>query len=255
MSEPSADMEALAWREALAPLTAAEPSIVRRIVVLDETTSTQDACRRLAEGRPGLLVTTRRQTAGRGRLGRHWADERGEGVALTISVPAQPPERLSIASAIAVAQAAEYFAGRRLGIRWPNDIMAEGRKLAGILIDQQADIALIGIGVNVNQAQWPADLAPVAVSLRQLTHDTISRPSVVAQAVASLTAALAQSEEQLAAAFTSRDVLVGTTQTFTLGHELLTGIVERIDPLQGLLIRTPAGERALPAAQTSLMHS
>lgn len=243
------------WRDALASLSASSTSIARRIVVVDETTSTQDACRRLADGEPGCLVTTLRQTAGRGRLGRRWADDRGEGVALTISVAAQPPERLSIASAIAVCEAAEHFAGRQLGIRWPNDVMADGRKLAGILIEQQGEIALIGIGINVNQRTWPDELAPIAISLRQLIDTPTNRPDVVVNIIERLTANLARSDDQLTAAFAPRDALAGAAQTFAVGNESVTGIVERIDPLRGLLVRTADGERTLPAATTSLIHS
>lgn len=251
MNVSGCDDDAPRWREALAPLTGQPDSIVARIVVLDETTSTQDECRRLAE-RPGLLVTTLRQTAGRGRLGRQWADDGGEGIALTIAVAAQPPERLAIASAIAVCEAAEYFAGKRLGIRWPNDIIASNRKLAGILIEQQADVALIGIGVNVNQAAWPENLAEIATSLREMSDSPQDRVEVMARIVSRLGDALGRSDERLTAAFQDRDVLAGTEQHFTIGHERISGVVERIDPLRGLLVRTVGGQRFLPATTTSL---
>lgn len=247
--------ELRSWQDALAPLAAAPNSIVRRIVVLDETTSTQDECRHLAQGQPGLLVTTLRQTAGRGRLGRQWADDRGEGVALTLSVPTQPPERQSIASAIAVCEAAKHFADRRLGIRWPNDIMADGRKLAGILIEQQGDIALIGIGINVNQADWPIELTTIAVSLRQLLDQPVSRSCIIAEIIKRLGTNLARSENDLADAFRTHDILVDTTQTFIVGHQRIVGVVERIDPLRGLQVRTTHGRRTLPAATTSLIHT
>ncbi len=254
MNEPLPALEASAWRNTLTPLTDLPQSIVEQIVVLEETTSTQDECRRRAEGRPGLLVTTLRQTSGRGRLGRQWADDQGEGVALTISVPAQPPERLSIAAAIAVCEAAEQFAGRQLGIRWPNDIMADGRKLAGILIEQIGRIALIGIGINLNQTEWPTELSPIAISLRQLAADVPSRCQIIAHVLGRLAANLQATPEQLATAFQRRDILAGNTQSFQTGAERITGLVERIDPLQGLLVRTASGQRVLPASTTSLVH-
>lgn len=254
MNGPLPALEAAAWRNTLAPLTDLPQSIVEQIVVLEETTSTQDECRRRAEGRPGLLVTTLRQTSGRGRLGRQWADDQGEGVAMTISIPAQPPERLSIASAIAVCEAAEQFAGRQLGIRWPNDIMADGHKLAGILIERQGNTALVGVGVNVNQTRWPSELARLAVSLRELTLLPVDRTQVVVALLARLSANLERSNADLAASFATRDILRGTTQSFTLCAERITGVVERIDPLNGLFVRTTSGPRFLPASTTSLLH-
>lgn len=243
------------WQEALAPLAAAPNSIVQRVIVLDQVASTQDECRRLAGGRPGLLISALRQIAGRGRLGRRWAADHGEGIALTLSVAVQPPERLSIASAIAACEAAEHFAGQRLGIRWPNDIMANGRKLAGILIEQQGDTALVGIGMNVNQISWPGNLAPIAISLRQLIRARVNRTEVIVKMIERLTANLARSDDQLAAAFTPRDTLAGTAQTFAVGAGSVTGIVQRIDPLKGLRVSTADGPRTLPAATTRLVHS
>ncbi len=253
MSQSAREADAARWREALTPLIHEADSLVDRIVVLDETPSTQDECRRLAD-RSGLLVTALRQTAGRGRLGRQWSDVRGEGVALTIAVAAQSPERLSIASAIAVCEAAEHFAGRSLGIRWPNDIMADNRKLAGILIEQFGPLALIGIGVNVNQDVWPESLAEIAISLRELLDSPQDRVAVIHRVVSQLGDALGRGDDRLTAAFQDRDMLAGTTQHFTIGRERLTGVVERIDPLRGMLVRTADGERFLPAATTSLVR-
>lgn len=251
MREPAHQIEVARWRRALAPLVQQPDSIVDRIVVLDETPSTQDECRRLTD-RPGLLVTALRQTAGRGRLGRQWADDRGEGVALTIAVAPQPPERLSVASAIAACEAAERFVGRRLSIRWPNDIMASGRKLAGILIEQHGPLALIGIGVNVNQPAWPESLEEIAISLRELLDSPQDRITVIHRIVSQLGDALGRDDDRLTAAFQDRDLLAGTTQHFTIGRERITGTVVRIDPLRGLLVRTVHGQRFLPAATTSL---
>ncbi len=245
---------AAAWSESLHAILRDAAAPVRRIVVLEETESTQDECRRLAGDRAGCLVTTRRQTGGRGRLGRRWADDRGAGVALTLSVAPQPPERLALAAGIAVCEACEHFAGRMLRLRWPNDVTADGPKLAGILVERLDHVAFIGVGVNVNQTDWTADLAGAAVSLRQLAADPINRVQVIGQIVQRLTAALGRSDRELAEGFAPRDVLTGTMQTFILGSERITGSVERVDPFHGLVVRTSEGRRSLPAAHTSLVH-
>ncbi len=256
MNRECPDDAAVRWQTALGQsLRSPTQPLVDRIVVLEETASTQDECRRLAQDRPGCLVTALRQTSGRGRLGRRWADDRGRGVALTVSVAAQSPERLSIAAAVAVCESLEPFAGRGLGLRWPNDIMGEGCKLAGILIEQHDPIALVGIGVNVNQTYWPADFDGLAVSLRQLRGAEVDRIAVTIAIVERLASTLSHSDAELAAAFARRDTLAGTTRTFTLGRETITGMVERVDPLKGIVVRTEAASRTLPAAATSLVHS
>ncbi len=112
------------------------------VVIVPETTSTQDAARRL-DAAPGTVVIAGRQTAGRGRLGRVWADTGDEGIAASFVCAVAAPERMAVACAVATARAAESVLGRLVGIKWPNDIVAEGRKLAGILIEQSGDRAVI----------------------------------------------------------------------------------------------------------------
>lgn len=244
-----------AWRRALTQSFGdGASSPVRHLVILPKCDSTQDECRRIANGQPGVLVTTLQQTHGRGRLGRSWADDQGAGVALTMSAPSLPPERLAVAAAVGVCEAVEQFAARRLGIRWPNDVMADSRKLAGILIEQSGDIALIGVGVNVNQTTWPSDLAGIAISLAQLVGAPIERPAVTAAVVARLCAALDRSEDELCQAFQPRDVLLGTRQQFISAGAPITGVVESVEPTRGLRIRTSDGPRFLPAQTTSLAH-
>ena len=159
------------WSDALQAVIDANCEIFRRAFVLGETSSTQDAAVRLAAG-PGEVVTTGRQTAGRGRLGRPWADTAEHGIAVTGVLTHENAERLSLTTAVAVAETAETLTGRPVGIKWPNDIVADGRKLAGILLEQRGEACLIGVGINVHHHNWPADLASKALSLRDLGATT-----------------------------------------------------------------------------------
>lgn len=243
--------------------------LIDRIVVQPTVESTQDECRRRCEGRPGLLVTTLRQTAGRGRLGRRWIDERGEGLALTLAVRTHPPERLAIAAGLAVADAVESALpestrlSRRLGIRWPNDVVAhDGRKIAGVLIETSGPIAFVGIGVNVAQPSFPPDLAPVATSMAILSGSAWTRqnssaagldPSLAVAIVNQLADRFKQTDDALAAAFHERDVLRGMTRTFENGGQRFTGQITTIDPLKGLVVEIESGRVVLPAATTSLV--
>jgi BirA family biotin operon repressor/biotin-[acetyl-CoA-carboxylase] ligase len=227
-------------------------TLLKRIFVLRQTQSTQDAARRMNAAAGDVLVAWR-QTAGRGRLGRAWADTGEDGAALTIALHVQRHrEALAIACAVGVARAAEMLLQRPVGIKWPNDIIVDGRKLAGILIEQHANLTLIGIGLNVRQQEWPADLTDRAVSLAQ-AGSIVDRVDVIAALLASVDDALHLDESRLIAEYGKRDVLRGTRATFRSNDREITGIVLRVDPLRGLAVQTHTGDVWLGAATTSVV--
>lgn len=226
------------------------------VCVLASCDSTQDEC--MLIGKPGQCCITLRQNKGRGRLGRRWHDAQGTGIMLTVSLPIKPAtseqpnqngqiERLSIQAGIACARAAEQTyqesedphpcRNLKCGIRWPNDVMIQGRKLAGILIETRNELAYIGIGMNVGLNQWPQDLAQTAVCLQELSKTPIKKRNVIARILAALAEGNQCDDSELTAEFAARDILQGRTCTFEVGKNRIRGVVERIDPMQGLLIR------------------
>ena len=133
----------------------------------------------------GAVATTDHQTAGRGRLGREWED--APGTSVLVSVLLRPPaERsapeLSLVAAAATAEAVEAATTLSAQIKWPNDVMLNRRKVAGILAEMHGGTVVIGIGVNVNQTagQLPADARTPAGSLRSLTGSDYDREAVLA---------------------------------------------------------------------------
>ncbi len=177
---------------------------VRRIVVHKSTGSTSDDARRLAaEGAPeGTVVLAERQTEGRGRLGRAWSSPDRGGLYVSVLLrPTDPPDRLgrySIAAAVAVCEACREFVGERAVLKWPNDVLAEGRKLAGILAElrrgRSGTDLVLGIGINVHQlpVDFPDGLRAAAISLRMLLgNDSAAREPVAAALLASLGTAIA----------------------------------------------------------------
>jgi len=116
----------------------------------------------------GTVVAARRQTAGLGRLGRAW-DSRPGGLYFTMVLrPRLDPAQLPVATlalGLGVADALQTFAGVAVDLRWPNDVLVKDRKLAGILAQWQEGALLAGVGLNVNQRDWPPELAPAATSL------------------------------------------------------------------------------------------
>lgn len=139
--------------------------------------STNERAKELARtGAPeGLLVTAEQQTAGKGRLGRPWQTPAGSALALSLLLrPLIPPAlapRLTLVAAVAVAEAVRTETGLEVGIKWPNDLQFAGRKLCGILTEMEAEIeqvrfVVLGIGLNVNQVEFPPELRETATSLR-----------------------------------------------------------------------------------------
>lgn len=223
---------------------------LRAAVALPDTPSTQDAPETRAAAR-GTVVTAWRQTAGRGRFGRHWRDTATAGVAATFVVDAQPAERLALAGAVAAAFACETALGRRTGIKWPNDIVVDGRKIAGVLVERRDDRAFVGIGINVSQPRFEGELELRAASLAMLGAQA-DRIDVLCALVAALDRALLASDLELVEHFLARCALKGTRTLFSTPEGPVEGEVRAVDPMRGIVVRTESGERFLPAATTSV---
>jgi BirA family biotin operon repressor/biotin-[acetyl-CoA-carboxylase] ligase len=145
------------------------------IVRLQTVDSTQTAAFALADAgaADGTVVIATSQRAGRGRRGRAWLDEPGASLLLSLIVrprlaPAQWP-LLSLMTSVAVARALRQTTGLAAELKWPNDVLVDGRKLAGILLESRLTgqpVVVIGVGINVAQERFPADLQGRATSVR-----------------------------------------------------------------------------------------
>jgi BirA family biotin operon repressor/biotin-[acetyl-CoA-carboxylase] ligase len=161
-------------------------TVGRRLVdgavhALETTDSTQSVLGRLAvEGAAeGTVVVAGHQSAGRGRRGHAWWDVPGKSLLMSVllrpPVPINLTAQLSLVAGLAVADALDEVAGVSARIRWPNDVLVDGRKVSGVLAealagpDGRARHVLLGIGINVGQAEFPEDLRGRATSLRLAT--------------------------------------------------------------------------------------
>lgn len=223
--------------------------------VLRETASTQDHAKRLPVG---AVVTTGRQTAGRGRLGRSWIDTGEDGLAMTVNVASQPSERLALSVAIAAAEAIEDLCRTASGaapivqLKWPNDLLVASKKICGILIERCGSIDHVGIGVNCTQTTFQSELAARATSLA-LIGFAIDRIDLACAILQRVDCWLAASDEKIARAFAQRDALSGTRVAFRTPAGVVEGIVVKIDPVEGLVVRTSRGDERLAAATTSVL--
>lgn len=165
----------------------ASPRTIEWLDCVDSTMRV--AAERAAAGAPaGTVVAAEEQTQGQGRLGRHWHSPRGTGLYFTqILRPAVERQHVSIvtlALGLGVADALALFTGIRCDLRWPNDLLAGGRKICGILAQFQNGAVLAGVGLNVNQTHFPEELSGVATSLKRETGTEFDK-RILLKAIAS----------------------------------------------------------------------
>lgn len=160
------------------------------IYFYEETDTTNNRARELAlEGAPeGTLVVAEKQTAGRGRRGKVWESPLGTGIWMSLVLRPQiaPAEAsvLTLLCGLATAEAIEAETGLSAGIKWPNDILINGKKAVGILTEMDCEMSEVhfvipGIGINVNTASFPLEIADIATSLYLECGKTVSRRRLV----------------------------------------------------------------------------
>jgi len=223
-------------------MTLGTPRLHRR-----RTTSTNELARELAaRGAPhGTLVTASEQTAGRGRQGRAWSAPPGRALLCSI-VLRDPPRLLPLAAGVAVAE----VVGDGAQIKWPNDVLVAGRKVAGILVEgrPQERWAVLGIGLNValRPEDFPAELRETAAGLG-LEPDAIE--PTLASLLGSLERWLSAEPLDVLAAVRRRDALLDRDVRWASGYGRGAGI----DGDGRLVVVTDAGQVALDAGEVHLL--
>lgn len=230
----------------------------RDIRVFEETNSTNDVAEKLARDgvKEGVVVFAEAQKKGRGRLGRQWLSPARKGlwfsVLLRPDLRPQAATQLTVVAATALARAIRRQTGLTPEIKWPNDILLRGKKVAGILTELSAELdhikhLIIGIGVDVNltSADLPADLRKIATSLRIESGQTVSRPELAATVLRELDADYARLRagqfEALADEWEEQCTTIGRTVTIRIGTRAQTGVAESLDSEGALLLRTQHG--------------
>jgi BirA family biotin operon repressor/biotin-[acetyl-CoA-carboxylase] ligase len=226
-----------------------------RVLYFARTSSTMDRAREAArlEAEEGTILLADEQTAGRGRLQRTWVAPPGSSILFSVllrpSLAMLP--RLTVMASLAVAAAVEDCGAGPARIKWPNDVLIGGRKVAGILLESElrgasVAFAIAGIGVNVNlDASALADLAVPATSLSSALGRDLPRGEVFRALVASLDAHYRRLRdgEALHEAWRARLVTLGQPVTATIGNLVEEGTAEDVDADGSLILRRPDGSR------------
>jgi len=149
---------------------------------------------------PGEIVLADEQTAGLGRHGHSWHSETGSG--LYVSAVLNPGPLLTLALGLAAQSAVTEATGIVCDLRWPNDLMLGNRKTGGILVQLTDGRAVAGIGINVNHAEFPADLAPTATSLQLYAGRVFSREAIFERLLSAIETFTEESAESILRLFT-----------------------------------------------------
>src|SRR6266850_4888487 len=232
--------------------------IGRDIRIFQETTSTNDIVEKLARDGvdEGVVVFAESQTKGRGRLGRNWVSPAGKGlwfsVLLRPDLRPQDVTQMTVASAAALRRAIKSTTGLAPEIKWPNDILVHGKKVAGILTELKGELdqvgyIILGIGVDVNlvAADLPADLRKLATSLRLEAGKAISRPALAVAVLRELDADYARIRagdfEEVADEWEEDCTTMGQEVTIRMGPRQVRGRAESLGEDGALMIRTDHG--------------
>ena len=219
-----------------------------------KTDSTNARARELAAAGapPGTLITADEKTAGRGRQGRTWLAAPGEALLMSVVVREVEPT-LPLACAVAVAETCDALVdGVEARIKWPNDVWAGGRKVAGILVEgrPREGWAVLGIGLNVATGEFPDEITDIATSLALHGSDATVADALV-ELVQRLHRWLGAAADEVLAAWSKRDALHGERIRWDGG----SGVAAGVDESGALLVALDdGGEAQLDAGEVHLQR-
>ena len=232
--------------------------IGRKIMVLEQTTSTNDEIEKAAMNghEEGLVVFAESQTHGRGRMGRRWSSPAGKGLWFSFLLrPRLAPgecTQLTAAAATALVRAIQDKTNISPEIKWPNDLMIQGKKVAGILTEMSAELdtvrhVIVGIGIDVNQtaSEFPADIQSTATSLKLATGKNISRTDLAITILRELDQDYSRivrgKFSAVADEWASHCSTLGRQVKIEVGQRRIIGRAEALDESGALLLRTEHG--------------
>jgi len=234
-------------------------SLGREFFCFFQVDSTNLEARRLAEkgALHGTVVAAESQTAGKGRLGRQWYSPSTAGIWMTAilrpGIPPQDAPKITLTAAVAVTEGIFEVCGIMPGIKWPNDILINGKKVCGILTEMRADMdrihyVLLGIGinVNVNETHFPDDIVASAASLKTILGESLNRTELTAAVLNRLEiyydALLSGDFDSIRKKWKNYSVNIGRRITVNTVGKTVEGMAVDIDENGLLLLKGDDGE-------------
>ncbi len=241
-----------------------------KIYTFDTIDSTNNCAKAVAGvgAHEGTVVIAEEQKAGKGRMGRSWYSSPLEN--LTFSIVLRPQlnnegfNLLSLYAAVGVAEAIERVTQLRVDCKWPNDLLINGKKVAGILIegsfkDNTSEFVVLGIGINVNQLVFPPDLAEKATSLQLESHSEVDRAQLFRETLRSLEQhyhSIRETGFQAILPFwLSRTSLIDKPISVSQQGTLITGVVKGVNSDGGLIIQTNGSVQTVFAGDVTVVGS
>jgi len=223
-----------------------------------EVGSTNDIAGAMADrgAAEGLVVLADRQTAGRGRLGRSWVSPSGAGI--YVSVVLRPSTTvatlLTIAAGVAIAEGITSATGLAPHVKWPNDVHVSGRKLAGILAEGAVGHVVLGIGINVQSAAYPADVASRATSIEAELSRPVDRGLVLAECLVALASRYRELQDgrgrRVVDAWRSRAAsMLGRRVEWESAGIQQVGLAENIDDDGALIVKVGASTQKVRSGE------
>jgi BirA family biotin operon repressor/biotin-[acetyl-CoA-carboxylase] ligase len=240
----------------------------RDLRVYESLGSTNDRAKDLAaRGAPeGTVVVALDQTKGRGRQERSWVSEPGKNLTFSVVLrPRMPAEFLGVISlyaSAAVAAAVSSLSGRPAGCKWPNDVVVGGKKISGILCESTisgstAGAVIAGIGVNVNQREFPAALASGATSIALESGSDADLAASLCELLGALESFYRPGDPDwpasVVAEWTARNVVIGSRVEAEHGPSRVSGIARSVTPSGALRIETAGGMIDIAAGDVHLV--
>ncbi|UCF43032.1 MAG: biotin--[acetyl-CoA-carboxylase] ligase [Planctomycetota bacterium] len=241
--------------------------IGRKILVYKTTSSTNDIAAKYAKNKDndGLAIFTEEQTAGRGRAGTKWHSGRADSILCSIVLTDCEcnAELLSLACAVAVAEAIGKPANKQTKIKWPNDIIVSGKKVAGILLESKAidgsTVYILGIGINCHQKKksFPAELQQTATSIDIESRSIVDRNSLAKRLLTSIDHWLEMAQkdsDRVTNRWRDLSIQLGHGVTLLYNRRKFSGNCIGVDPEKGLILELESGARKFfDAAHTSIV--
>jgi BirA family biotin operon repressor/biotin-[acetyl-CoA-carboxylase] ligase len=226
---------------------------MRKVIRLETASSTQDEAFAQAEqgAEDGTVILALEQTAGRGRLRREWVSPKGAGAYLSLVCRPRDPSDftcLPFAAGIAAARAIARLTSLEPKLKWPNDVLIEGKKAGGILVESRTTgpemIAAVGVGINLtaNENPFICDSPHAATALDQHTL-AVPDPATLAEAFAAeFDQARGRGLESILKDWEKLDSTIGSQVEVVMGDRKMAGVAKGLDPTGALVVETPDGD-------------